>query len=330
MKPTKKILYVILAAVIISVFAFNFNLVSAAEPKAEPSGAYLKYTVDVSKPEGENLAYHFMTLKRLDYIIQEGDMLEYDVYSYIEETGWGHIDGEIANVGVIRDSGLRDTEGRGVHTGSDLSDSVYGQWYRRSIILGVTEEDNGEKYTVGRALRQIQIAMHPSVSENDYQGVVLYDNIVITNNGEVKLVVFKDADDYIADQVRLSHRQGAEGGIEMLVFSDEEINAFKEEEERKIAEEASKEASREASREEAAASREAASIEQARLASIEQASIDESIAAAEAENDDEAQKSSGGGGANMTLVIGIIAGVVVLVIIILVIVGVKKKKSGKQ
>ena len=212
-KFMKKISFIVLFAVIFSSFIFMFNFtINAAdeeEVKANPSGAYLKYTVNVHKTlEGNNLAYHFITLRKFDYVIQEGDMLEYDVYLYIDETGWGAIDGEISGVGVIRDSGMRDLDGTGIHTGQDLSGDAFEQWYHRMIPFGLTEEENGDKYTVGRTLKQIQLAMHPSVEENDYQGVVLYDNIVITNNGEVKLVIFRDESDFIPEEVKYSHSQG--------------------------------------------------------------------------------------------------------------------------
>jgi len=321
----KKITAIVLFAIIISVFASNFT-VSAfdGEPKAEPSGAYLKYTVDVSKPEGENLAYHFMVIMRnMDYVIKEGDLLEYDIYSYIDEPGWGAIDGDISSVGSIRDSGLSDMDGNSVHTGANLAGHIFEQWYRRVIVLGVDEVDS-EKPTIGQTLRNIQIAMHPSVSDNDYQGVVLYDNIRITNNGEVQLVIFQDEGDLDPDSFRLSHRQGADGTLEVLVFTPEEEQEFIEAEERKIQEEISREASREASREQA-------SIDASERESQRQAEA-EAAAAAATDTINEpttgSGSSGGGDGVNIGLIIGIIAGGVVLIIIIIVIIGISKKKKA--
>ena len=322
----KKTAFIILFALIFSCFA-GFA-VNAEELKAEPSGAYLKYTIDVNKPEDENLAYHFMTiLRNIDYVIKEGDLLMYDVYSYIDEPGWGAIDGEISGVGSIRDSGLRDLEGGSVHTGADLSANVYDQWYRRAILLGVDEIDS-DKPTVGQTLRTFQIAMHPSVSDNDYQGIVLYDNIVIVNSGEIQYVIFQDEGDLDPDSFRLSHRQGAAGTLEVLVFTPEEEQGFKDAAERKIQEEIAREASREAAREQA-------SIEASERESQRQAESEAAAAAAtDAINELAADGGSAGGssgsgnGPSTGLIIGIIAGSTALAGAVIVIIGINKKKKG--
>jgi len=249
-------------------------------------------------------------------------MLEYDVFSYVDEAGWGAIDGDIVGAGVLRGVPTTDTEGNGIHTGVDLSASCYDQWWHRVVILGVTEED-ADLYTVGRKFSNVQIAMHPGSGEDGIEGVVLYDNIVITNNGEVKLVIFRDESDFDPDSVRFSHCQGTDKGkLECLVFTDAEMQAFKDAEEAKIREEES----REASKAEAEASREA---------SREQASIDASIAASiseeEAANATEAPtESKNEGGLNLGLIIGIAAGVVVIIVVIVVIAVTGKKKGGKE
>ena len=332
----KKLSFIILFAVIFSVFALNFSVLTVSAEEGDepnPSGAYLKYTVNVEKKEDDpRLAYHFMTLRKFDYVIQEGDMLEYDVYSYIDEKGWGAIDGDISGVGTIRDSGMSDTEGNGIHTGVDLSTSCFEEWWHRVIPFGITEDENEEKYTVGRTLKQIQLAMHPESDEDVYTGVVLYDNIVITNNGEVKLVIFRDEGDFVPEEVKFSHGQGVKrdaGTIECLVFTDEEMQAFKDAEEAKIKEQESREAAK-------------AEAEAAKQASIEQASIDASIAESEAANNTEAinenpANDSGsssdkddGGGLPVGLIIGIIAGVVVIIAVVIVIIMSGKKKDGEK
>jgi len=331
-KSVKKISFIVLFAVIFSAFIFLFNFTVSAEDevKANPSGAYLKYTVNVNKKEdGPSLAYHFITLRKFSYEIQEGDMLEYDVYLYIDEKGWGAIDGEIAGVGVIRDSGMIDLDGTNIHTGNDLSGFAFEEWYHRVIPFGLTEDENGDKYTVGRTLKQIQLAMHPDSDELVYTGVVLYDNIVITNNGEVKLVIFKDESDFIPEEVKYSHSQGLkkdDAKVECLVFTPEEEQAFKDAEEAKI-----KAAEEKAQKEQE--SREAAE------ASKEQASIDASIAESEAANNTEAineaatedgSATEDDGDMNMGLVIGISVGVPVFMFIIIMIVVISKKKGGKK
>ncbi|MCL1857926.1 MAG: hypothetical protein FWF92_01660 [Oscillospiraceae bacterium] len=329
-KFIKKISFFVLFAVIFScfMFMFSFNVNAEEEIKANPSGAYLKYTVNVNKKEDDPaLAYHFITLRKFDYLIQEGDMLEYDVYLYIDEKGWGAIDGEITGVGTIRDSGMSDTDGNGIHTGQDLSGEAFEQWYHRVIPFGITEDENEEKYTVGRPLKQIQLAMHPESDELVYTGVVLYDNIVITNNGEVKLVIFRDEADFVPEEVKFSHAQGLkrdDATVECLVFTPEEEQAFKDAEEAKIKEQESREASK-------------AEAEASKQASIEQASIDASLEASieeanrtEAINEPTTSENSDGNDIPVGIIIGIAAGIIVLIVIILIIVTSSKKKGGKK
>ena len=328
-------IFIILFAVIFSVIAFNImaNAADDDEVTANPSGAYLKYTVDVNKKDSQdnpNLAHNFMAIRKLDYVIQEGDMLEYDIYITVDEKGWGAIDGVLSGYGEsIRDLGLSDTNGVGVHTGNDLSGYAFEQWYHRIIPFGLTE-DESDKPTVGRTLKQIQLAMHPESSENDYQGIALYDNIVITNNGEVKFVIFKDESDFVPEEVKkVGTPLGSKGTIEMFVFTPEEEQAFKDAEEAKRIEEESREAARleaEASKE---ASREQASID-ASVAESEAANntspIDENNTAGAAENNN--IEADGGSTMNISLVIIAAVGIPVLIVIVIFIV-VSRKKGGR-
>ena len=208
-------------------FAAELRIFRPEDSKANPSGAYLKYTVNIDIKQGINLAYNFYTLKKLNYVIQEGDILEYDVTISRNERGWGAVDGEITGMLNLRDSGLEDTDGNSIHTGEDLSYYAYGKWYHRSITIGVTEKENGDKYIAGQTLKQIQLAMHAWDAENHSQGVVLYDNIVVTNGGEVKLVIFKDESDFIESDLEFSHSQNTDQVmIECPVFTPEEERAF--------------------------------------------------------------------------------------------------------
>jgi len=328
MQTIKKLSFIILFAIILSAFAFNFAINAAEEEvKANPSGAYLKYTVNVNRKDGDNLAFNFTILKKLDYVIQEGDMLEYDVMSLVNEGGWGNIDGDIEKVGVLRDSGVLDTLGNSNHTGTDVSEYCYDQWWHRAIILGVTEEENGEKFTVGRKFKNIQLAMHPNNSAEDiYTGVVLYDNIVITNNGEIKLVIFRDEADFDPAEVKFSHNKNNEGkgSIEMFVFTAEEMQAMKDKEEAKIREAEEKEKAK-------------AEAEASKEASREQASIDASVAASIAEEEaanrtepitEPADSNASAEGESNILVILICAiGIPVIFVIVIVVVVVSKKKK---
>lgn len=331
MKFTKKLSFIILFAMLFSIFYSLGSFTVSAATKAEPSGAYLKFTVDVNKPDGEVLAFNYYYFKNLEYVIEEGDMLEYDVWISLEETGWGHIDGDITDTGNLRDNkNFNDQDGNGFHTGNDISYYAYDKWYHRIINLGVTEDDAiDEKYTVGRTLNFVQVSMHPSVDDNNYQGFALYDNLVITNNGEVKLVLFKDEGDWNADEVRLSHQKDSTSTLEMLVFTAEEEQTFKDAEEAAIKAAEEKEAARLAAEEERKEREEQAKAE-AELLAAEQAESDmEATVSDISETTPEISNSSSNNdddnGINIGLIIGIIVGVVVIIVIIIVIASKKKK-----
>ena len=320
----KKIAIIILIALLISALSFT--------AMAEPAGAYLKFSVDVNKPDGESLAYNYHIIaQNLGYVLADGDMLEYDVWLSIEETGWGHIDGDIDGAN-LRDRGFSDQDGTGFHTGQDISFSAYNKWWRRSVQLGFSEDnaiDAGvDAGTEGKSLNSIQLSMHPSVSENNYSGFVYYDNIVITNNGEVKLVIFKDEGDLDPDSFRLSHQKDSESTVEVLVFTAEEEQAFKDAEEARIREAEEREAARIAAAEEREREREERELQEQQ--SREEA---ERLAAEEAENNNEPDNANtpapaeSGGSINVTLAAGIaMAGVIIAVILIIVVI--KKKKSA--
>ena len=299
---------------------------AAAGDKPNPSGAYIKYTVNITKKEdGPTLAYCFNNFKNIGYVIEDGDMLEYDVVIYIDEAGWGHIDGSIsgADSNIFRGLPLQDTDGTTVHPLGDLAYSAFGKWYHRAIDLS---DIAGAKWNM------FQLAMHPDSPELEYSGVVLYDNIVITNNGAVKCVIFRDAEDFPADsKFSANPSQSAKATVELLVFTDEDMKEFAAMEEKASIEAASIEASKaeaEASRE---ASREAAKNE----ASQKQSEEDASRAASEAEeaSNREAEKSSADSeGSNLGFIIALAGGAAALVVVVIVIIAIsgKKKKENKK
>ena len=322
MKSLEAIKRFFASALIISVAisAFSFPADAADEPKANPSGAYLKYTVDVKKPEGENLAFNWTNFKRLDYVFAEGDIVEYDVMFDVEDKGWGHIDGAITGcetTTVFRDMpGVTDQNIVPLNTGHDLSDYAFNVWYHR--VIEITEDHIGVKWV------NFQIGCYASSEELEYQCITMYDNIVITNNGETKLVIFKDEADWPETRISNASTSHCKATLEMAVFTEEELDGFKAVEEAI----ASEEASRAASREEAKASREQAAIEASIEASIEQ-SIEESArqseedAAAATKTDD-----TGGSGGNIIPIISIAGGIVIAAAIIIAVVASGKKKKN--
>jgi hypothetical protein len=306
--------------------------VSAAfGPDAEPNptGAYLKCVAVVDKPDTteKTLAHCSYLMIKTDYVIQEGDMLEYDVkFDFDEYGGFGALDGDISGFGApMRDApGMSDQNGVGVHIGVYMREYAFDQWYHRCINIGTTE-DEAEKFSVGKKLTNVQFGVHPSSAEPfDFTVTVLYANIVITNNGEVKYSIFQKVEDFIPEDVRRIGSEFVTAEITALVFTQEELDAAEAAKQAKLAEEAS----REASRAEAEASREASREEANREAESIKASEEEAAAAAaasEAETEDAKTESEGG---NLILIIAIAGGGALLVVIVVIIaVGGKKKKG---
>jgi hypothetical protein len=303
---------------LVSMLAMSTGASVAAASVGE---AYIKFSVDIAK-EDPGLAFNFINLIEINYTVEEGDVLEYDVWLSIDERGWGHVDGEGVQGGDggsnWRDrQGYEDQNGVRMHADEDITEWAFNQWFRRVFTLpepGVT-------------VQWFQIAIHPNNDNLVYSGYVLYKNIVITNNGQEKLVIFRNAGDWNGE-TRQSHRRGSNGVIELLEFTAEDMANFA------AAAEAAAKAAEEASisREEAEKSREA-SREQATIdASIKQ-SEEEAAAAGDAEGDDAESSGSSSSssdddeGLPIGLIIGIIAGVVVIIVIIIII-ATKKKKSA--
>lgn len=320
------------------VLGLLFSLLSvpasaAYGPDAEPNltGAYLKCTAVVDKPDtaDKTLAHCSYVMIKTDYVIQEGDMLEYDVkIDFDEYGGFGALDGDITGFGTsMRDApGMSDQNGVGVHIGVDLRDYAYDGWYHRYINIG-TVADEADRFTVGKKLANVQFGVHPSSPEPfDFTAIVLYANIVITNNGEVKYVIFQKTDDFIPENVRRIGSEFVTAEIQALEFTQEDLDAFEAAKQAKIAEEASREASRaeaDASRE---ASREAASVE----ASIK-ASEEEEAAAAAAEQTESAPQKEESDGGSLILILALAGGgVLVIVVVVVIAVNGGKKNKGKK
>lgn len=323
MKPAKKIPAIILTAMmIVSLLsaASALGVSAASGDKPNPSGDYLKFTVNIKKSEA-GLAYNFVTFKTINYMMEEGDKVEYDVWISMEENGWGFIDSQgikDVNGDNFRDSGGADDNGVGIHPGQDMSEYAFGQWYHR--VIEIPDAFWGKEMPV------FQVSTHATSDELEYSGYSMYDNIFITNNGAIKLIIFRDASDWDG-KTSLGPVKDSSSVLECLTFTDEDMAAFAAAEEAKAAEQASKEASKaeaEASKE---ASREAASIE----ASIKQSEEDAAAAAAEGESaaaEESASKDDEKESSNLILIICIAGGgVLLVVVIILIAVGGKKKEK---
>lgn len=82
-------------------------------------------------------AYFYVDLNGVtDYVIQTGDVLEYDVYwpadGLVNQVAFDYTTGDAA---TLRDSGAVDQNGLSAHPSADLSAHTDGNWYSRAIAL---------------------------------------------------------------------------------------------------------------------------------------------------------------------------------------------------
>jgi hypothetical protein len=162
---------------------------------ARPQGNVLRYDVTFGAAT-EGFAFSFSRIKTMSYTIAAGDVLEYDVFINSWVPGLGAVDGVIGGT-AIRDNWLNtDQLGLHAHPGTDISNYAYKTWYHRKVNISNAE-------TNGKVLTEIQLATHPMNTEyfSGQSVTIWYDNIRITNNGEVKLVIFESASDIDLNQV---------------------------------------------------------------------------------------------------------------------------------
>ncbi|MHC1695200.1 MAG: hypothetical protein AB9835_07990 [Eubacteriales bacterium] len=310
--------------------------VCAANPV--PSGEYIKYTTVIKKAADDNLSFAFTRIKTSDYVIQPGDKLEYDVLLGTSTHGYGFIDGQVKGVGpAIRDiPGIQDQNGINAHATNDLSDYAGQVWFHRELSIAVSEEDASDPAlaTVGKVFTEFQLSMHPGddTGYTDQTVEVYYDNIVITNNGQEKLVVFRSASDIDLSKVSTSNKKNTTATVEILTMTADEEKAVqdaiaaKEEEARKAEEERERkkqEASEKA--EEERKQRESESLEQARLDAERQSSEQAYIQASEEAADSAAKQQQ-----LIIIIAACVGGAVIVVLIIVFAVSRSKKKQEKK
>jgi hypothetical protein len=92
MEPAKKIFAIMTLAFLLSA-ASIFSVSAKSGDAPNPSGDYLLFTVMVHKTE-PGLAYNFVTFKTIDYMMEKGDKIEYDVWISADENGWGFVDSQ--------------------------------------------------------------------------------------------------------------------------------------------------------------------------------------------------------------------------------------------
>lgn len=185
------------------------------ESVAEPDGDVLAFEINFNKPENEKFAFAFASIKNIDFTIQDGDTLEYDVYLSEDMAGIGGVDGIVDGGRTLRDNfGMTDSTGLRVHPNADLSDAADGEWYHRVIKLGNASSD-------GAVLKTVQLAAHPEVGDGQFTEcdvTVYYDNIVIKRNGEIVCTIFESDGDVTLGKA--GPTQFAQGTVSIADASD--------------------------------------------------------------------------------------------------------------
>jgi len=185
------------------------------ETEAKPEGDILKYDVIFKTVSSSDYAYSFNSITKQNYTVAAGDMLEYDVRISTNISGIGAIDGVI-NGESIRDNLLNiDQYGSFAHPGGSLVDFAFNNWFRRKI-------DISHEQTIGKKLTEIQLATHPGLPEQ-FSGItatIWYDNIRITNNGIVKLVIFESAEDINISRSGLIAQRNASAKVSIVNIND--------------------------------------------------------------------------------------------------------------
>jgi len=186
------------------------------EKKSEQTGAVLQLALTINKEPSTNITFYFLNILNIDYVVQPGDVIEYDVILKDSLHGIGHVDAALDHEGWLRDCAVIDTGGSNCHPMGDLRTLAYGQVYHRIMRIG-------DKLS-GRTIETIMLAAHPEASAYEqYENgtyVVWYDNIRITNNGEVKVHIFADAEDFEKLQISVRNTKDITGELTLIAVDE--------------------------------------------------------------------------------------------------------------
>lgn len=169
-------------------------------PQAKPRGDVLALKAKLDSQTDMQMAMIRCKIADLDYEIQEGDVLEYDVKISQPCNGFGFLDGTIDGAGRLSNM-IYCTDQYGILASPEDSLAVQGggRWLHRIIGIDIPYcSYDAAKNTTGKILEDLHLIAQPT-KINGYFAyddvIVYYDNIVISNNGKVKLVIFCDQDD---------------------------------------------------------------------------------------------------------------------------------------
>ena len=85
------------------------------QASASNLAAGLRLEMKVEKAADATLSFYFLNIADLNYVIQPGDVLEYDVMLENSLHGVGHMDAALDNGGWLRDCGVMDSDGANCH-----------------------------------------------------------------------------------------------------------------------------------------------------------------------------------------------------------------------
>ena len=189
------------------------------------------------KPEGDVLAVHAKLnsgwtdpeavlrcrIALFDYVIQEGDVLEYDVKISVPYNGFGFVDGVVAGIGAMRfQPYCLDQFGIPANGSASLAAVAGGQWVHR--ILGIEvpyHSDNPLNNSTGKTLKDLVLLAQPRKINGSFgygEVSVYYDNIKITNNGEVKLIIFQSGADLTMDP-KIVEQKGMDATVQVETYT---------------------------------------------------------------------------------------------------------------
>jgi hypothetical protein len=174
------------------------NPVRWTPPQPQARGDVLRYDVTFGTATGEDWASSNTRIATMNYMIAAGDVLEYDVFTNTWFPGVGGIDAILSGETIRFNDAIRDQNGYIVNPASDLSMFSYYEWFRRELNIGHSSN-------VGKRLTEFHLATNPwhPIEYSGQSVTIWYDNIRITNNGVVKLVIFESAGDINLANVEL-------------------------------------------------------------------------------------------------------------------------------
>lgn len=158
-------------------------VVSAAPPPKTAEGDILRF-VATSSEQNKPLKYFYWTIGEGAYTFKAGDMLEYDVYIDTMTPGLGGFEIYNADDGNLRDwPTFKDQNNVAGHPSANLSTHAFKKWYHRKMPI-----PDGAAGTTSKNWC-IPIEISGSINKTY---MAFYDNIVITNGGNVVFTAYGD------------------------------------------------------------------------------------------------------------------------------------------